>query len=142
MAKELFTNNEKVHVREHIRKLDCILKQYEMSNELYEEERALVKELFEKLGDSSGFAEECYPGDISCALNLYMSGQFRDGEIQTDKIGMVSPIYQIDAAPVKQQGKVHVCLCDVSNMPGGKKQYVWPLTERHIKECYEKTKNP
>ena len=47
MAKELFTNNEKVHVREHIRKLDCILKQYEMSNELYEEERALVKELFE-----------------------------------------------------------------------------------------------
>lgn len=142
MAKELFTNNEKVHVREHIRKLDCILKQYEMSNELYEEERALVKELFEKLGDSSGFTEECYPGDISCALNLYMSGRFRDGEIQTDKIGMVSPIYQIDAAPVKQQGKVHVCLCDVSNMPGGKKQYVWPLTERHIKECYEKTKNP
>lgn len=142
MAKELFVNTEKVHVREHIRKLDLILKQHEMSNELYEEERELIKELFAKLGDSSGFTEECYPGDISGALNLYMSGKFQDGEIQADRIGMVSPLFSIDAAPVKQHGKVHICLCDVNNMPGGKKQYIWPLTGRHIRECYKRTKNP
>lgn len=142
MARNLFTNSEKVHVREHIRKLDGILKQHEMSNELYEEERELVGELFEKLGDPSEFTEECYPGDISSALNLYMSGRFQDGEIQPDRAGMVTPLYSIDAAPVKQQGKVHICLCDVKNMPGGKKQYIWPLTGRHIRECYEKTHNP
>lgn len=142
MAKELFTNTEKVHVREHIRKLDLILKQHEMSNELYEEERELVKELFAKLGDPSGFTEECYPGDISGALNLYMSGKFRDGEIQADRLGMVAPIFSIDAAAVRSHGKVHICLCDVNNMPGGKKQYIWPLTGKHIRECYERTRNP
>lgn len=142
MAKELFVNTQKVHVWEHIRKLDHILKQYEMSNELYEEERELVKALFEKLGDPSGFREECYPGDISGALNLYMSGRFQDGEIQADRIGMVSPIYHIDAAPVKQHGKVHICLCDMDHMPGGKKQYIWPLTEKYITACYRRTGNP
>jgi len=35
-----------------------------------------------------------------------------------------------------------VCLCDVNNMPGGKKEYIWPLTSRHVKDCYERTKNP
>ena len=92
-----------------------------MSNELYEEEIEIVKELFGKLGDSSIFTETCYPGDISSALNLYMSGRMQDGEIQTDRIGMVAPIYHVDAASVEHQGKVHICLCDVSNMPGGKK---------------------
>ena len=38
--------------------------------------------------------------------------------------------------------KVHVCLCDVNNMPGGKKEYIWPLTSRHIKDCYKRTGNP
>lgn len=55
---------------------------------------------------------------------------------------MVSPIYQVDAAIVKQHGKIHVCLCDADNMPGGKKEYILPLTGRHIKDCYERTKNP
>lgn len=142
MAGELFSSRDKIEVREHIRKLDLILKQHEMSNELYEEERDLIKELFEKFSDPSGYVKECYPEDISSALNLYMCGRFRDGEIQSDRIGMVSPLYQIDAAPVKQHGKVHICLCDVNNMPGGKKQYIWPLTGKHIKECYKRTQNP
>lgn len=142
MAKKLFSDSEKVYIKEHIRKLDQILKQHEMSNELYEEEIEIVKELFGKLSDSSAFTETCYPGDISSALNLYMSGRMQDGEIQTDRIGMVSPIYHVDAASVKHQGKIHICLCDVSNMPGGKKQYIWPLTERLIRDCYKRTRNP
>ena len=142
MAKDLFGENQAVRVQEHIRKLDMILKQHEMSNELYEEERELVKDLFEKLSDPSGFTAEVFPADISSALNLYMSGKFQEGEIQSNKVGMVSPIYQIDAAIVKQHGKVHVCLCDVNNMPGGKKEYIWPLTSRHIKDCYKRTGNP
>ena len=142
MAKSLFEDNKTIRVQDHIRKLDLILKQHEISNELYEEERELVKDLFEKLSDPSGFTAECFPSDISNALNLYMSGRFQEGEIQSNKVGMVSPIYQIDAAIVKNHGKVHICLCDVKNMPGGKKQYIWPLTGRLIKQCYARTNNP
>ncbi len=142
MAKELFGSNQVVRIQEHIGKLDEILMRYELSHELYAEERELVRELFEKLGDSSGFAAECFPADISSALNLYLSGSFQEGEIQSNRIGMVSPLYQIDAAIVKQHGKIHVCLCDVTNMPGGRKEYIWPLTGRQIRMCYERTKNP
>lgn len=142
MARELFGEKQTIRVREHIQKLDVILKKHEMSNELYEEERQLVRDLFEKLSDPSGFMVECFPADISSALNLYMSGKFNDGEIQSNRIGMVSPIYHVDAACIKQNGKVHVCLCDINNMPGGNKQYVWPLTSRHVKDCLERTENP
>lgn len=141
MARELFAENKTLKVREHIRKLDQILKKHELSNELYEEEREIIKDLFEKLGESDGVTMECFPSDISSALNLYMSGKFNEGEIQNNSIGMVSPIYHVDAACIKQRGKVHVCLCDINNMPGGKKEYVWPLTSRHIKDCYKRTGN-
>lgn len=141
MAKELFAENKTLRVQDHIRKLDIILKKHELSNELYEEEREIVKDLFEKLDDTSGFHLECFPSDISSALNLYMSGKFNEGEIQSTNVGMVSPIYHVDAACIKHNGKIHICLCDINNMPGGKKEYVWPLTSRHIKECYERTGN-
>lgn len=142
MANDLFGKDQAIRISDHIRKLDNILLQHEMSNELYDEERELVKAIFEKLSDPSGFATECFPADISSALNLYMSGRFQEGEIQSNRIGMVSPIYQIDAAIVKQQSKVHICLCDVNNMPGGKKEYIWPLTGSHIIQCHQRTNNP
>lgn len=141
MSRELFGENQTLRVHDHVRKLDSILKKHEMSNELYEEEREILKELFEKLNDPSGFMLECFPSDISSALNLYMSGKFNDGEIQSNKVGMVSPIYHVDAACIKQNGKIHICLCDINNLPGGNKEYVWPLTSRHIKDCYKRTGN-
>lgn len=141
MARELFVENKTLRVQEHIHKLDKILKKHELSNELYEEEREIIKDLFEKLNDSSSFSLECFPSDISSALNLYMSGKFNEGEIQSNNLGMVLPIYHVDAACIKQNGKIHICLCDSNNMPGGKKEYVWPLTGKHIRDCYARTKN-
>lgn len=141
MARELFAENKTLRVQDHIRKLDVILRKHELSNELYEEEREIIKDLFEKLDDISGFHLECFPSDISSALNLYMSGKFNEGEIQSTNVGMVSPIYHVDAACIKHSGKIHICLCDINNMPGGKKEYIWPLTSRQIKACYERTGN-
>lgn len=139
MAEELFEDGSTILTRDYIRKLDRILRQYQVSGELYEEERELVGELFEKLDDPSGFSETCSPSDAADALSLYLSGQLQDGELRTDRIGMVSPLYQVDAAPVKQHGKIHVCLCDSANLPGGKKKYPWPLSERTVKEWLEQS---
>lgn len=142
MAQELFESQETLRVEEHIRKLDRILKKHELSNELYEEEREIVKDLFEKLSDSEGFVQECFPSDISSALNFYMTGKVDDGELQNTQGGMVLPLYHVEAACIRTRGKVHVCFCDSDHMPGGKKEYVWPLTNRHIRDCYKRTKNP
>lgn len=141
MAGELFGKNQSIRIQDHLQKLDGILRQHEMSNELYEEERELVQDIFTKLNDASGYMAECFPADISSALSLYMSGKFNDEEIQSNKIGMVSPIYMVDAACIKHKGKIHICFCDSQNMPGKKKNYVWPLTERVITDCYNRTNN-
>lgn len=142
MATELFGKNSVVKVSDHIFKLDSILKRYELSNEMYEEERQLVGDIFEKLGGPNDFTAMCAPSDIARALNLFICGRFEDGEIQTTRIGLVYPIYFIDAACVKNKSKVHVCMCDVNAMPGGNKEYVWPLTSDTIHRCYDSTKNP
>lgn len=141
MAKELFQGDETVSIQDHIRKLDRILKTHEMSNELYEEERDLVKEIFEELGKTGEFQANCYPADISNALSLFMCGRFEDGEIQTKNIGLVVPMYFVDAACIKNNSKVHICLCDVNSMPGEKKPFTWPLTRKIVKECKERTGN-
>lgn len=142
MAEELFGGEKTIRVHEHIRRLEQVLLCHEMSDELYEEERELVVDLFMKLSEPSEFEAECAPADISSALNLYMSGRLSDNEISKNKAGMVSALYQVPAACVTRHGKVHICMCDADNMPGGRKEYIWPLTSRHIKNCYEKTKNP
>lgn len=141
MANELFTNNNNISVSQHIYKLDNILRKYEISDEIYTEERKIVGDIFDKLGDANDFKIDCTPSDIARALNLYMSGKYDDGEIQTNKMGMIYPLFFIDAACVKNNSKVHICLCDVNTLPGGKKDYVWPLTGKLIKKCREKTNN-
>ncbi len=141
MAKELFGNNEVIRISSHIQKLDAILSQSEISNEMYEEERTLVSSIFEALSSENTFDEECAPSDIARALNLFICGRLEEGEIQSNKVGMVYPMYFVDAACIKNNSKVHVCMCDVNAMPGGNKEYVWPLTSDIVKDCYERTKN-
>lgn len=142
MATDLFGKNQVIRVSDHISKLDQILKRHEISNEMYEEERALVGDIFEKLAGPSDFNTKCSPADIANALNLFICGRFEEGEIQTNRIGLVYPIYFVDAACIKNKSKVHVCMCDVNAMPGGNKEYVWPLSSPVMKKCYDSTQNP
>ena len=141
MATELFGENRLIRVSDHIIKLDQILKRYEISNELYEEERKLVADIFEKLGQPSDFDAKCAPADIANALNLFICGRYEEGEIQTNRVGLVYPLFFVDAACIKNKSKVHICMCDVNAMPGGNKEYVWPLTSMVMHRCYEKTHN-
>lgn len=136
MAKELFGSNEPVRVKDHMNKLDIILKSYEMSGDLYDEELKLVEEIFQKLDDPINATAKGYPSDIAAALNVYLTGRLDDSEIQSNKVGLVMPMYQIDAASIKNDSKVHICFCDIENMPGKRKHYVWPITTSVINKLY------
>lgn len=141
MAQELFGKKSLIRVHEHIRTLDHILKKNEISTELYSDERALVSVIFEKLNTDNGFDMLCHPADIARALDLFMSGRYDEGELQTNRVGLIYPLYFVDAACVKNRSKVHLCMSDVESLPGKNKDYVWPLTEKKIKEIYAKTSN-
>ncbi len=142
MAQELFGKNKMVHVHDHIRTLDNILKKHELSQELYAEERELVKDIFDILSNDNDFDALCHPADIARALDLFICGRYEEGEIQTKHVGLVYPLYFVDAACVKNRSRVHICMSDVDSLPGGNKDYVWPLTGKKVKETYEATKNP
>lgn len=139
MAKDLFRGNQTLEIQDHVRNLDYILRQNEVSDELYTEERELVAEIFETLTRPSDFTARCYPSDISKALSIYINGKLSEGEIQTTRIGMVNPMYFIDAACIKNKGRVHICFCDVDSMPGKNKDYIWPLSESIVRKCMENT---
>ena len=138
MAQRLFPKNQPLSVQEYISKLDAVLKSSEMSDELYEEERELVRDIFERFGSGEGFETQCHPADVSGALNLYFTGHFDDGEIQPDRPVLVNPLYLADSASIKEKGKVHICLCDVSRLPGKDKQYIWPLHGKAVQRIREK----
>lgn len=93
MAKELFGKNELVRVQDHIHTLDLILKKHELSQELYSEERKLVQDIFETLSADNSFDAMCHPADIARALDLFICGRYEEGEIQTNRIGLVYPLY-------------------------------------------------
>ena len=141
MATDLFGNNQVIRVSDHIGKLDQILKRHEVSNEMYTEEREIVSDIFEKLEQPSDFNAKVAPSDIANALKLFLCDRFEDGEIQTNRVGLVYPMYQIDAACIKNKSKVHICMCDVNAMPGGNKEYIWPLTASVVHDCYQRTQN-
>ncbi|SNU04619.1 hypothetical protein SAMN06297422_101161 [Lachnospiraceae bacterium] len=134
MARDLFTKSTEINIGVHIKKLESILYEHEMSSKLFDEELEVVKELFTKLDEPEGYSSKCFPGDIATALNVYLSGRFDDNELQPNKVGLVYPMFQIDSS-VFDNNKVHICLCDVDSMPGGNKRYIWPLTGRVINEC-------
>lgn len=141
MAKSLFITDKAVTIQTHIQRLESILSRNEKSEEMYQEERGIVQEIFDKLNAPSNFTAMCFPGDIAMALGMYLDGSFEDEERRSRGAGMVYPLYQIDAAGVKNGSKVHICLCDVDRMPGKCKEYIWPLSETLIKKCYNNTKN-
>lgn len=141
MAQELFASDEEIVIGEHIRKLDRLLKQNEKAKDIYSEERNIINELFKKFDKTKNSKVKCFPSDIATALSLLLEGSYEDEEMRAHNVGMVYPMYQVDAANIKNAGKVHVCMCDIKEMPGRVKDYVWPLTEKVIKDAYAKTQN-
>ncbi len=142
MAKDLFMDNSMISIVDHLKKLENILNRVERSDELYDEEKKIVEDLFKKLNEPGKYSGKCLPSDISVALNLYLYGRMDESEFESyNKIDMVSPMYFIDVCEVKNDGKAHICFCDVDNMPGKDKNYVWPLTRKTILACLEKTNN-
>lgn len=131
MARTLFGVNEPVSIQEHMSKLDAMLYMNDgMPQELYLEEQKKVQQIFKALESDSVKDFLCYPGDLAAALLSFMGGEIEDGEENNKGLKtLVFNIFQVEAAPIAAAGKVHLCLADISKLPGSSADFGWPLDE-------------
>ena len=140
MAEEIYDKNKEVTVSEYIERLLKILKRNTPSDDIYIEERQIIEDIFNSLSDKN-VSTLNRPSDISKALDYYITGRFDNDELETTRVGLVYPLYFVDAACVKNNSKVHICMCDVERLPGSDKKYTFPLTSTTIERVYAKTGN-
>ena len=144
MAGTLFGANEPIPIQQHMSRLDAMLYMNDgMSQELYMEEREKIQQIFKAL-ESDGIKDFlCYPGDLAAALLAFMGGQIEDEEENNKNLKtLVFNIFQVESAPIASNGKVHICLADISKMPGTSAEFGWPLDEALLRRlCEDKEKS-
>lgn len=131
MAQTLFGANEPISIQQHMSKLDAMLYMNDgMPQELYLEERKKVQQIFKALESDSIRDFLCYPGDLAAALLSFMGGQIED-EAENNKglKTLVFNVFQVESASIAANGKVHICMADISRMPGAAAEFGWPLDE-------------
>lgn len=143
MAKTLFGANEPVSIQQHMSRLDAMLYMNDgMPQELYIEEREKVKQIFAALESDKVKDFLCYPGDLATALLSFMGGQIEDEEENNKGLQtLVFNIFQVEAAPISTKGKVHICLSDITRLPGASGKYNWPIDEELLLNICETKKN-
>lgn len=143
MAKKLFGANEPLSIQEHMSKLDALLCMNDgMPKELNQEERSKVKKIFETLENEKIRDFLCYPGDLAPALLSFMRDKMEaDDQNNRGLKTLVFNIFQIEAAPLAAKGKVHLCLADISRLPGTPAAYSWPLDEETLRYVIGKKQN-
>ena len=142
MARKLFGKNEPISIQEHMNKLDAMLYMHKgMPQELYLEEREKVKYIFEALENEKIKDFLCYPGDLAAALLSFMGDRMDEEENNMGLKTLVFNIFQIDAAPISSDEKVHICLSDITRLPGATGKYGWPLDEDVLLSIVTRNKN-
>lgn len=132
MASTLFGENEPISIQQHMSKLESMLYMNDgMPMELYMEEREKVKQIFDVLESDRIRDFLCYPGDLATVLLAFMGGKAdEDDEINNGLKTLVFNLFQVEAAPVAANGKVHICLSDIAKLPGNGESFGWPIDEQ------------
>lgn len=140
MAKKLFGANEPISIHEHMSKLDALLYMNDgMPKELNQDERSKVKKIFEALENEKIRDFLCYPGDLAAALLSFMGDKIEDDDKNNKGLKtLVFNIFQVEAAPLAAKGKVHICLADISKLPGASAKYSWPIDEDMLRHIIQK----
>lgn len=142
VAKSLFEGNSKTSISSHMTKLEKLI-----SDEIHllnktENEVLVVNELMEAISRLKRKQLKCHVDDIVAAMHIYLNRADDDEDhVAKRLVGMVYPILQIDAAPIKHGRKVHICLSDMINMPGTIRSFDWPMNTATIDRCIANTKN-
>lgn len=143
MAEELFEDKEPVSIHTHMSRLDAMLYMNDgMPEELYIREKDIVRQIFSALENENVRDFLCYPGDLAGALLSFMSGKTDEEEIGKRQLrNMVFNLYQVDSAPLSAKGRVHICMADITKLPGAAGRYSWPVDEQLLRKISEESED-
>ncbi|WP_026508369.1 hypothetical protein [Butyrivibrio sp. MC2013] len=142
MAKSLFGANEPISIHEHMSKLEAMIYIPEgFSKDLYQEEKKIAEQIFKVLESDRIKDFLCYPGDLATALISFMGNKIEEEDKKDIDKTIVFNIFHVDSAPISAKGKVHICLADITKLPGAVGTYAWPLDEDILKRVVEKRKD-
>lgn len=131
-AEKLFSSDEGINIKAHFKELENILKSKTYKDYLYNEERAVVEELLNRLKNNRISIDTCYADDMASAMALIIGGGILDESgvafEEEEENAFVRHITKIDSATLTMQKGIHLCLCDDTRMPGKTLALPWPLT--------------
>lgn len=128
MAKTLFDDNKPVSIKEHLNRLDSLLYMNDgISADLYLKERETIQQIFDAIENDSVKDYQCYPGDLSSGLMLFMEDKSEEEKSDKKLKPLVFNLYHVESSPTTEGSKVHICLSDISRLPGAEKSLSWPL---------------
>ena len=139
IAKSLFLDTRKTSIASYMSKLEKLISSGISPEGKNDEEIVVVNDLMSAIAKLKHNNFSCYVDDIVAAMHLYLN---RNDEDETSsRVGMVYPMSQIDAAIVKHNKRLHICMCDMDNMPGTEKAYEWPLNPQTVENYMNTVEN-
>ena len=136
-AEYLFGSGNEINISEHFAKIRKIIEEGSGDDRLYEEEKAIVGELAERISDPKMSIARCLPEDISDAVMMIIGGGIFDEDSfefnAASEEKFVRSLVQIETAPLATEGKIHLCLCDETRLPSTDNKPAWPLSVRMLR---------
>ena len=137
VANGLFGTESEIDIGKHFSKIQEIIKSGYEEAVLFDEEKAIIQELAQRLSNPHIVVSKCLPEDISDAVMMIIGGGILDEDnyeiMASSDEHFVRFMAQIETAPIVAEGKIHLCLCDENRLPGTPSRYSWPLSDTMLK---------
>ena len=129
----------KVTIREHLEDMKSVMGQALVSNPGLEDDYKRLDIVINRL---SGETNRFLPCDMRDAIASFLDESTDEYEgYKSESTRMVKSMRRMEAVRLVPGGKVHIVLSDIDRLPGGKREYVWPLTKDIINAIRQSSSN-
>lgn len=127
IIKLVYGSSSKVTIKEHLENLKSAMGPALTGNPGLEDDYSHFDIIINRLsGDTNRFL----PCDMRDAIASFLDESTDEYEgHKSESSRLVKSLRRMEAVRLMPGGKVHIVLSDIDRLPGGKREYVWPLTE-------------
>ena len=123
--RSLFGDGHGCSIVDHMKRLIDVLSGEVIEDGTMENELNIALQVISKSVGSDGRVK-FLPADLSNAVSTYLNNEYGDDD---DQEYVVHPMHHLEASFT---GDVHMVLSDMNNLPGGGKEYTWPLNSELV----------
>lgn len=139
MIYSLFGTEDEVDIAKHLRRLRSMLDEKRRSEDVDEEQKAVLEALITRITLPQLTIKRCFPDELSQALCLIVG----DGILNTDEAVIetgpdqhcIHSFDSVEAQLLVPHSAIHLCLADSARLPGPLKSYTWPLSRAFLERC-------